>query len=305
MIQNHRNGSSVPSSSCMMIALILSTLSRQAIGFHAATTTTTTAARLSRQLALRTISTQNLLPNRIHTTNNLRLLSTAADLTDEQKVEIEGKIKEKGDEIRALKDEGAEKGTVAPLVEELLTLKAQLDPSILETKKTKKKQQQQPQKKQQQKQKQQQQPSDDDSESDFITAREVDYSKWYNDVIRVTGLAEASPVRGCMVIKPWGMSLWDKIRTDLDVKIKEHGAENAYFPLLIPKSFLSKEAEHVDGFAKECAVVTHHRLKAGEGGLIVDPEAELEEPLIIRPTSETMVWYMFRKWISSHRYDFV
>jgi prolyl-tRNA synthetase len=307
MIQNHRSGSSLPSSSCMMIALILSTLSRQAIGFHAATTTTTTAARLSRQLALRTISTQNLLPNRIHTTNNLRLLSTAADLTDEQKMEIEGKIKEKGDEIRARKDEGAEKSNIAPLVQELLALKAQLDPSILETKKPKEKQQQQQQQQQpQKKQQQKQQQGDDDAESDFITAREVDYSKWYTDVIRVTGLAEASPVRGCMVIKPWGMSIWDKIRTDLDVKIKEHGAENAYFPLLIPKSFLSKEAEHVDGFAKECAVVTHHRLKAGdEGGLIVDPEAELEEPLIIRPTSETMIWYHFRKWISSHRYDFV
>ncbi|KAL3925453.1 MAG: hypothetical protein SGILL_000394, partial [Bacillariaceae sp.] len=110
-----------------------------------------------------------------------------------------------------------------------------------------------------------------------------------------------SPVRGCMVIKPWGMSLWDKVRTELDDKIKEHGAENAYFPLLIPKSFLSKEAEHVDGFAKECAVVTHHRLTAGEDGLIADPEAELEDPLIIRPTSETMIWYMFRKWINSHR----
>ena len=104
-----------------------------------------------------------------------------------------------------------------------------------------------------------------------------------------------------MVIKPWGMSLWDRVRNELDAKIQEHGAENAYFPLLIPKSFLSKEAEHVDGFAKECAVVTHHRLTAGEDGLIADPEAELEDPLIIRPTSETMIWYMFRKWINSHR----
>ena len=126
-------------------------------------------------------------------------------------------------------------------------------------------------------------------------------SEWYSDLIRVAGLAETSPVRGCMVIKPWGMSLWDKIRTELDAKIQEHGAENAYFPLLIPKSFLSKEAEHVDGFAKECAVVTHHRLTAGEDGLIADPEAKLEDPLIIRPTSETMIWYMFRKWINSHR----
>lgn len=227
----------------------------------------------------------------------LRLLSTATDLTEEQKSELEAQIKAKGDEIRVLKDGGADKAAVAPLVEELLSLKGQLDPSIL---KPKKKQQQKP-KKQQQKQQKPQKQQEDDSESDFITARNVDYSKWYNDLIRVTGLAETSPVRGCMVIKPWGMSLWDKIRTELDSKIQEHGAENAYFPLLIPKSFLSKEAEHVDGFAKECAVVTHHRLTAGEDGLIADPEAELEDPLIIRPTSETMIWYMFRKWINSHR----
>jgi prolyl-tRNA synthetase len=106
------------------------------------------------------------------------------------------------------------------------------------------------------------------------------------------------------VIKPWGMSLWDQIRTNLDTRIKDHGAENAYFPLLIPQSFLSKEAEHVDGFAKECAVVTHHRLttdKSEKGGLMADPEAELEDPLIIRPTSETMIWSMFKKWIVSHR----
>jgi prolyl-tRNA synthetase len=225
----------------------------------------------------------------------VRLLSTAADLSEEQKVELEAKIKAKGDEIRALKEDGAEKATVAPLVQELLALKIQLDPSIA---KPKKKQQQKPPKQGKAKAKAQ---VDDDSESDFITARSVDYSKWYNDIIRVAGLAETSPVRGCMVIKPWGMSIWDKIRTELDSKIQEHGAENAYFPLLIPKSFLSKEAEHVDGFAKECAVVTHHRLTAGEGGLIADPEAELEDPLIIRPTSETMIWFMFRKWINSHR----
>jgi prolyl-tRNA synthetase len=229
---------------------------------------------------------------------------------------LEAKIKAKGDEIRALKEGGGDAETaVAPLVRELLALKAQLDPSVQQQPKKDKKQQQQ-QQKQQQPQQQQQQASknpkggggevnDEDqssSESDFITARAVDYSKWYNDIIRVTGLAEPSPVRGCMVIKPWGMALWDKVRTELDGTIREHGAENAYFPLLIPRSFLSKEAEHVDGFAKECAVVTHHRLTAGEDGLIADPEAELEEPLIIRPTSETMIWYMFRKWINSHRY---
>jgi len=210
--------------------------------------------------------------------------------------ELEQQIKQKGDEIRALKESGAEKKDVAPLVQELLALKEKLDPSSVAPKP---KQQKQPKQKQQQ-QKQQQQ--NNQEESDFITARSEDYSKWYNDIIRVTGLAETSPVRGCMVIKPWGMALWDLVRNELDDKIKQHGAENAYFPLLIPKSFLSKEAEHVDGFAKECAVVTHHRLKAdGDNGLIADPDAQLEDPLIVRPTSETMIWYMFRKWIVSHR----
>jgi prolyl-tRNA synthetase len=238
--------------------------------------------------------------------------ASTAELSDEQKSVLESKIKETGDKIRALKDEGADKTAIAPVVEELLALKAELDPTFKKKpkKKQQQQQQQQPKQKKQQKQNQQQKKGkqkgngDDDDNSDFITARAVDYSKWYNDIIRVTDLAETSPVRGCMVIKPWGMSLWDKIRTDLDARIKEHGAENAYFPLLIPKSFLSKEAEHVDGFAKECAVVTHHRLKASDeegGGLIADPEAELEDPLIIRPTSETMIWYMFRKWINSHR----
>lgn len=283
---NHRDGLSAASSRILpwMLALLISGLGRQVVGFQPAT-------RLTRHVALHNPTKfENYLPR----TNDLRLFSTATELTDEQKIELEDKIKAKGDEIRALKDNGAEKAAVAPLVEELLALKAQLDPSILEPKKK--------QKPQKQKQKQnQKKKTDDDAESDFITARDVDYSKWYNDIIRVTGLAETSPVRGCMVIKPWGMSLWDKVRTELDSKIQEHGAENAYFPLLIPKSFLSKEAEHVDGFAKECAVVTHHRLTAGEGGLIADPEAELEDPLIIRPTSETMIWYMFRKWINSHR----
>ena len=233
--------------------------------------------------------------------------STNEQLSGEQKSVLESKIKDTGDKIRALKDEGADKAAIAPIVQELLALKAELDPTFnKKPKKQQQKQKQQPKQKQQQKQKQKQSSADDDS-SDFITARAVDYSKWYNDVIRVTGLAETSPVRGCMVIKPWGMALWDNIRTELDGRIKEHGAENAYFPLLIPKSFLSKEAEHVDGFAKECAVVTHHRLKSSDeedGGLVVDPEAELEDPLIIRPTSETMIWYMFRKWINSHRYVF-
>ena len=219
--------------------------------------------------------------------------------------ELEASIKAKGDEIRIAKNGGADKTSLAPLVAELLTLKAQLNPTAAPAapavsnipKQAKKEQSRQTK----QKTDSDSDNDDDDSDSDFITSREENYSKWYNDIIRVTGLAESSPVRGCMVIKPWGMSIWDRIRTDLDATIQEHGAENAYFPLLIPKSFLSKEAEHVDGFAKECAVVTHHRLTAGENGLIADPDAELEDPLIIRPTSETMIWYMFRKWINSYR----
>lgn len=212
----------------------------------------------------------------------------ASSLTADEKTHLERRIKEQGDKIRALKASGADKTTVSPLVDELLALKEQLDPASAPPKK-KRKTTPAAQKKV-------------EEDSDFITARSVDYSKWYNDLIRCTGLAETSPVRGCMVIKPWGMSLWDRVRTELDQKIQDHGAENAYFPLLIPKSFLSKEAEHVDGFAKECAVVTHHRLTAdGDNGLIADPEAELEDPLIIRPTSETMIWHMFKKWIGSHR----
>ena len=217
------------------------------------------------------------------------LFSTSTGLSPSEKSSLEAEIKSKGDEIRSLKESGASKEAVAPLVKELLALKEKLDPTLVK-KPTEKKSEASTNN------------EEDGAESDFITARNVDYSKWYNDLIRVTGLAETSPVRGCMVIKPWGMSLWDRVREELDAKIKDHGAENAYFPLLIPKSFLSKEAEHVDGFAKECAVVTHHRLKASEeGGLIADPDAELEDPLIIRPTSETMIWYMFRKWINSYR----
>eukprot|EP01041_Mallomonas_annulata_P014298 gene14298-30423_t len=136
-----------------------------------------------------------------------------------------------------------------------------------------------------------------------ITPRDTDYSAWYNDVIVASDMMDQSPVRGCMVIKPWGMGVWDLMRADLDNRIRESGAQNAYFPLFIPKSFLSKEAEHVDGFAKECAVVTHHRLCKSPDGktLIPDPDAMLDEPLIVRPTSETVIWNMFSKWISSHR----
>jgi hypothetical protein len=231
--------------------------------------------------------------------------SSPVSLTDEQKAELELKIKDKGEIIRSMKDKGVPKDELAPHVSELLSLKALLNPwSISPQKKGGGHEEiQQKQKQRQQQQQQQSKKEAEDAESDYITPRSENYSKWFNDIIRVCDLAETSPVRGCMVIKPWGMSIWDRIRIDLDARIQEHGAENAYFPLLIPKSFLSKEAEHVDGFAKECAVVTHHRLtvSADGKGLIADPEAELEDPLIIRPTSETMIWSMFKKWIVSHR----
>eukprot|EP01039_Chlorochromonas_danica_P007632 gene7632-8434_t len=135
-----------------------------------------------------------------------------------------------------------------------------------------------------------------------ITPRASDYSAWYNDVISGSDMVDQSPVRGCMVIKPWGMGAWDLLRSELDIRIRKAGVSNAYFPLFIPLEFLAKEAEHVDGFAKECAVVTHHRLSLNaEGVLRPDPSAELEEPLIVRPTSETMIWKMFGRWINSHR----
>jgi prolyl-tRNA synthetase len=136
-----------------------------------------------------------------------------------------------------------------------------------------------------------------------LTSRETDYSKWYNELVVKAGLAENSGVRGCMVIKPYGYAIWEKMQAVLDKKFKETGHENAYFPLFIPKSYLSKEAAHVDGFAKECAVVTHYRLKNAEdgSGVIVDPEAKLEEELIVRPTSETIIWDTYKKWIESYR----
>ena len=130
--------------------------------------------------------------------------------------------------------------------------------------------------------------------------RSEDYPGWYQQIVRSADLAENSPVRGCMVIKPWGYALWENMQAVLDEMFKETGHENAYFPLFIPKSFLEKEAEHVEGFAKECAVVTHHRLEPGpDGGLV--PAGELEEPLIVRPTSETIIGHMFAKWIESYR----
>lgn len=136
-----------------------------------------------------------------------------------------------------------------------------------------------------------------------LTSRAENYSQWYNDLVIKADLAEVSAVRGCMVIKPYGYAIWEKIQAELDRMFKETGHVNAYFPLFIPKSFLSKEAEHVEGFAKECAVVTHHRLKQDPNGkgLIVDPEAKLEEELIVRPTSETIIWNTYKGWIQSYR----
>lgn len=134
------------------------------------------------------------------------------------------------------------------------------------------------------------------------TKRSEDYSKWYNEVIERADLAEHSDVRGCMVIKPYGYAIWENMKSVLDAEFKETGHSNAYFPLFIPKSYLNKEAQHVEGFAKECAVVTHYRLKnTDEGQLIVDPEAKLEEELIVRPTSETIIWNSFKNWIQSYR----
>ncbi len=137
----------------------------------------------------------------------------------------------------------------------------------------------------------------------FLTKRSEDYSKWYNELVVKADLAEQADVRGCMVIKPYGYAIWESIQHELDRRFKQTGVQNVYFPMLIPKSFLSREAEHVEGFAKECAVVTHYRLKANpEGdGVVVDPAAKLEEELIIRPTSETTIWNTYKNWIHSWR----
>jgi len=215
--------------------------------------------------------------------------------------DLKAKIKTQGDLIReAKKDGGADsKEKVQPLVDTLLALKKEyeelagepFDPPKKEKKP--KKQQNQPKKKQE----------NADRASDVITPRDEDYSQWYLDVINAAQLVDQSPVKGCMVIRPWGMAIWDALKDRLDKEIKAKGVDNAYFPLFIPRSFLSKEAEHVEGFAKECAVVTHHRLSANPDGpgLIPDPDAKLEEPLVVRPTSETIIWNMFGKWIDSHR----
>jgi prolyl-tRNA synthetase len=139
--------------------------------------------------------------------------------------------------------------------------------------------------------------------SKILTSRAEDYSKWYNDLVIKADLAENSAVRGCMVIKPYGYAIWEKMQSALDQMFKDTGHENVYFPLFIPKSFFSKEASHVSGFAKECAVVTHYRLKNAEdgSGIVVDETAKLEEELIVRPTSETIIWDTYRKWVQSYR----
>jgi len=136
-----------------------------------------------------------------------------------------------------------------------------------------------------------------------LTSKEENYAQWYNDLVLKSGLAENSAVRGCMVIKPYGYAIWEKMKEELDRMFKASGHENAYFPLLIPKSFFSREANHVEGFAKECAVVTHYRLKTDEetGEIIVDPDAKLEEELIVRPTSETIIWNTYKNWVQSYR----
>lgn len=140
-------------------------------------------------------------------------------------------------------------------------------------------------------------------ELQHLTKRQENYSQWYNELVVKADLAEQSAVRGCMVIKPYGYAIWEKMQSTLDKMFKETGVKNAYFPLLIPKSFLCREAEHVEGFAKECAVVTHYRLKNDPNGtgVIVDPEARLEEELIVRPTSETIIWGTYKNWIHSYR----
>lgn len=139
--------------------------------------------------------------------------------------------------------------------------------------------------------------------NDKLPTRADNYSEWYNELVYRAGLADNSPVKGCMVIKPYGYAIWEKMQAELDRRFKETGHQNAYFPLFIPKSFLSKEAEHVEGFAKECAVVTHHRLRttADGKGVEVDPDAKLEEELIVRPTSETIIWHTYKDWIQSYR----
>ncbi|CBJ31687.1 Proline--tRNA ligase, central part [Ectocarpus siliculosus] len=228
------------------------------------------------------------------------MMSSSAQDTAEVET-LTASIKAKGDEIRSLKEGGADKESLGPTIAELVALKADFERvtgSPFDTpKKTKAKKTA---------------PADDkkggnaskadQQASRRITPRAENFSQWYLDIIAASEMTENSPTKGCMVIRPWGMAIWDAFKDDMDKRIKTYDVDNAYFPLLIPQSFLTKEAEHVDGFAKECAVVTHHRLcKSDDGTLIPDPEAKLEEPLVVRPTSETVIWTMYRKWIDSYR----
>ena len=140
--------------------------------------------------------------------------------------------------------------------------------------------------------------------ADKLTSRSTDYSKWYNEIVVNADLAENSSVRGCMVIKPYGYAIWEKMQAQLDIMFKETGHENAYFPLFVPKSLFEAEEKNAEGFAKECAVVTHYRLKSDDknpGKLIVDPAAKLEEELVVRPTSEAVIWNTYKSWIQSYR----
>ncbi|MEI7527795.1 MAG: proline--tRNA ligase [Elusimicrobiota bacterium] len=139
------------------------------------------------------------------------------------------------------------------------------------------------------------------TEAAAVTTRAQDYAQWYLDVIKKACLAEHSSVRGCMVIRPHGYAIWEKMQRELDDRFKATGHENAYFPLFIPLSFFSREEKHASGFAKECAIVTHHRLKSVDGGIVVDPDSKLEEPLVVRPTSETIIWAQYKNWIQSYR----
>jgi prolyl-tRNA synthetase len=216
-------------------------------------------------------------------------------------VAIKADIDEAGSAIRNLKAASADKEALEPHIAKLLELKAQyeeLTGSPFDPPKKQKQKQKAPEASKQASQK-----GGKEASSNVITPRCENYSQWYLDIISAAELVDNSPVKGCMVIRPWGMAIWDLLREELDSQIKESGAQNAYFPLFIPQSFLSKEADHVEGFAKECAVVTHHRLCANPdgSGLMPDPDAKLEEPLIVRPTSETIIWNMFGKWIDSHR----
>ena len=239
-------------------------------------------------------------PTRPWSTVSLRMATTDATAVER----IIAAITLRGDEIRKLKSEKASKEVITPAVEALLQLKKEYE-AVTGTPFDPPKEEKavKPAATSAKGKAPSQQGTEVNAESSVITPRSVDYSAWYNDVISASDMVDQSPVRGCMVIKPWGMGVWDLLRAELDERIRDSGTQNAYFPLFIPKSFLSKEAEHVDGFAKECAVVTHHRLCKSPDGkeLIPDPDAKLEEPLIVRPTSETVIWNMFGKWINSYR----